>query len=324
VRRALEIAAPLVALAVCLWAVQVPLFVESPGRAREVLPLIDVDGTETYHSDGRFLLTTVNLGRANLYQAVGAWLDPDADVIPEHDLIPPGETDREFEAVARSQMDQSKIAGVAAGLEEVTDYPAVHGDGVIVQDVLPGAPADGLLFPGDLITEVDGNPLAGMAELRRLIGAAGTERTIRLRVQPVEGGAERTVELRPARIEGEVRPVIGVATVENFPFEVRIESGAIGGPSAGLMWAVGVSDLLTPEDLTGGRVLAGTGTVDLEGNVGPIGGIRLKILAAERAGAAAFIVPRDNLAEARGAGGNLRLVPVSTVEDALGYLEPGR
>ena len=323
-RRAVGVAAPVAALAVCLWAVQVPLFVESPGRAREVLPLIDVDGTETYGSEGRLLLTTVNLGRANLYEAFGAWLDPDADVIPEHDLIPPGGTDREFEAVARSQMDQSKIAGVAAGLEEVTDYPAVHGAGVIVQDVLPGAPADGLLFPGDLITEVDGNPLAGMDELRRLIAAAGTERTIRLRVHPVEGGRSRTVEVRPALVEGETRPVIGVATVENFPFEVRIESGAIGGPSAGLMWALGVTDLLTPEDLTAGRVLAGTGTVDLQGAVGPIGGVRLKILAAQRAGAAAFLLPRDNLAEARGAGAGLRLVPVSTVEDALDYLESAR
>jgi Lon-like protease len=324
VRRALEMAAPAVALAVCLSAVQVPLFVESPGRAREVLPLIDVDGTETYASDGRFLLTTVNLGRANLYQAVGAWLDPEADVIPEHDLIAPGETDREFEAVSRSQMDQSKIAGVAAALEEVTDYPAVHGPGVIVQDVLPGAPADGRLFPGDLITEVDGTPLPGTAELRRAIAAAGTERALRFRAEPVEGGRSRIVEVRPARLEGEPRPVIGVATVPNFPFEVRIESGAIGGPSAGLMWAVGVTDLLTQEDLTGGRVLAGTGTVDVEGNVGPIGGIRLKILAAKRAGAAAFLLPRDNLAEARGAGGGIRLVPVSTVRDAVGYLESAR
>lgn len=323
-RRALEIVAPSVALAVCLWAVQVPAFVEAPGHAREVLPLIDVEGTATYASDGRLLLTTVNLLRANLYQAVASWIDPEADVLPERDLIPPGETEREFEAVSRSQMDQSKIAGVAAGLEEVTDYPDVHGRGVIVQDVLPGAPADGVLFPGDLITAVDGSPLSDTAQLRRAIAAARTEGTLLLRAEPVEGGRARTVELRPVRLEGEPRPVIGVATVPNFPFEVRIESGTLGGPSAGLMWALGVTDLLTPEDLTGGRILAGTGTVDLEGNVGPIGGIRLKILTAERAGASAFLLPRDNLAEARGAGDAIRLVPVASVREALSYLESRR
>jgi PDZ domain-containing protein len=324
VRRALEVVAPAIALAVCLYAVEVPLFVEAPGRARAVLPLIDIDGTDTYASDGRLLLTTVNVGRLNLFEALVAWIDPEAEVIPEHDIIAPGQTDREYEAVSRSQMDQSKIAAVAVALERLTDYPDEHGAGVIVQDVLAGTAADGRLFAGDLITAVDGRRLDDADELRGLITAAGTERALRLRVEPVEGGDARTVRLRPGTVEGEARPVIGVATVANFPFEVRIESGAIGGPSAGLMWALGVTELLTPGDLTTGRSLAGTGTLDLEGNIGAIGGIRLKILAAERAGADAFLLPEGNLAEARGTGDRIELVPVSTVDEAVRYLESGR
>ena len=116
-RRALQVAAPTVALAVCLSVVELPLFVEAPGRARSVLPLIDVDGTATYESEGRLLMTTVNVGRLNAFKALVAWIDPQAEVIPEHVVIPPGQTDQEYELASRSQMDQSKIAAVAVALE---------------------------------------------------------------------------------------------------------------------------------------------------------------------------------------------------------------
>jgi len=313
--------APAAALAVCLSVVELPLFVEAPGRARSVLPLIDVDGTSTYESEGRLLLTTVNVGRLNAFETLAAWIDPEAEVIPEHVVIPPGQTDQEYERVSRSQMDQSKIAAVAVALELLTDYPDEHGPGVIVQDVLGGAPAEGRLFPGDLITHVNGSPVADVGQLRDAIGAAEDGRPVTLRVRPIEGGATSSVEVRPTRVEGVDRPVIGIATVANFPYEVDIQSGAIGGPSAGLMWALGVIETLTPEDLTGGRVIAGTGTVDLEGRVGRIGGVRQKVVGAEEAGAEMFLLPRGDMPDARGAGEGIELVPVDTVEQALRFLE---
>lgn len=313
--------APAAVLAVCLVVVELPLFVEAPGRARSVLPLIDVDGTTTYQSEGRFLLTTVNVGRLSVFEAVAAWIDPDAEVISEHDLIPPGQTDEEYERAARSQMDQSKIAAAAVALELQTDYPDEHGPGVIVQDVLAGTSADGRLFPGDLITHVNGTPLADLAQLRAAIGAAEGGGSVTLRVRPLEGGSESTVEVSPTRVEGVDRPVIGIASVANFPFDIDIQSGTIGGPSAGLMWALGLIDTLTPEDLTGGEAIAGTGTVDLDGRVGPIGGIRMKVVGAEEAGAEVFLVPREHLAEARRADGAIELVAVGTVDEALRFLE---
>jgi Lon-like protease len=313
--------APAAALAVCLSVVELPLFVEAPGRARSVLPLIDVDGTSTHESEGRLLLTTVNVGRLNAFETLAAWIDPEAEVIPEHVVIPPGQTDQEYERVSRSQMDQSKIAAVAVALELLTDYPDEHGPGVIVQDVLGGAPAEGRLFPGDLITHVNGSPVADVGQLRDAIGAAEDGRPVTLRVRPIEGGATSSVEVRPTRVEGVDRPVIGIATVANFPYEVDIQSGAIGGPSAGLMWALGVIETLTPEDLTGGRVIAGTGTVDLEGRVGRIGGVRQKVVGAEEAGAEMFLLPRGDMPDARGAGEGIELVPVDTVEQALRFLE---
>jgi PDZ domain-containing protein len=312
---------PSAVLASCLYLVDIPLWVESPGGARSVLPLIKIDGAPSYDSDGSLLLTTVSVGRANLYYALRAWLDPAASVLTDRQVLPPGQTDRDYERLSLSQMDQSKIAGVAVALEQNTDYPRVHGPGVIVQDVLPGSPADGRLFPGDLITELDGDPLADLDELSRVITYAGEGRTIGMTVRPLEGGPKREVSVRTVFDDEAGRPVVGIFPVANFPFGITIDSGRIGGPSAGLMWSLGVTELLTAEDLTGDHVIAGTGTVELDGNVGPIGGIALKVAAAERAHAETFLLPQANLAEARSVDTDMRLVPVLTVEQAIGYLE---
>jgi PDZ domain-containing protein len=320
-RRLLLSVVPSVVLALCLYLVDLPLWVESPGGARSVLPLIAIDGAPTYDSEGRLLLTTVNVGRVNLYYALRAWLDPAATVLSERDILPVGLTDREYDRISLSQMDQSKIAAVAVALERSSDYPEEHGRGALVQDTVPGSPADGLLFAGDVITHIDDEPLADLEGLRRAIDGAGAGRPLRFTARPLEGGTERVVTLRPV-IDPELeRPVVGVYTVANFPFDIQIESGSIGGPSAGLMWTLGVTDLLTPGDLTGDRAIAGTGTVDLAGNVGPIGGITLKVQAAEEADADVFLLPEANLQEARTVESELELVPVVTVEQALSYLE---
>jgi Lon-like protease len=286
-----------------------------------VLPLITIDGAQTYDSDGRLLLTTVNIGRANLYYALRAWADPSASLLSEDEVIPPGKSDREYKQVSLSQMDQSKIAGVAVALERETDYPEEHGPGVVVYDSVPGAPADGRLFPGDLIVEIDGDRLSDIAELDAAIEEAGTGRALHLEVRPLEGGESRDVALTPVEDQETGEAVVGIYPVPNFPLDIKIESGTIGGPSAGLMWSLGVSDLLTSEDLTGGSEIAGTGTVDLDGNVGPIGGIALKIEAAEQANAETFLLPPQNLAEARTADADIELVTVSTVDQALEFLE---
>ena len=320
-RRLLLTLAPTAVLVVCLSLVELPLWVESPGGARSVIPLIAIDGATTYDSEGRLLLTTVNVGRANLFYALRAWFDPSATVLSEADILPQGVTDREYDRISLSQMDQSKIAAVAVSLERTSGYPEEHGRGALVQDVVPGSPADGALFAGDLITHIGGEPLADLEGLRRAIDAAGTDRPLRMIVRPLEGGEERTVALRPILDTELDRPVVGVYTVANFPFDIQIDSGSIGGPSAGLMWALGVTDLLTPGDLTSDRAIAGTGTVDLAGNVGPIGGITLKVEAAEQADAETFLLPQANLAEARTADTDLQLVPVLTVDEAISFLE---
>jgi PDZ domain-containing protein len=132
------------------------------------------------------------------------------------------------------------------------------------------------------------------------------------------------VDLRRAPCGGKDEPLVGVSLISNFPFRVLIESGDVGGPSAGLMWALGLYDLLTPGDLTAGRTIAGTGQIGLDGTVYPIGGIEEKVVAADHAGASVFLVPAGNIAAARAAGDDgIVLIPVSSFQDAVDRLQSG-
>jgi Lon-like protease len=318
-RGRLVVLIPAVVLALAFGSIPLPMFVERPGPARDVVPLIDIEGPATYQPQSPLYFTTVNFFPPTVYGAVWAGLSREAVIVSQETIIPPGFSEEEFDRLNVSLMDQSQIAAVAASLRDVSDYPEDHGPGLIVFGTVPGSPADRRLFPGDLITEVDGTPVEGLGAFSEAVRAAGSGGTLRLRVRPLEGGKPQSVPIRPTRLDGRV--AIGIYPVPNFPFEVRFEAGDVGGPSAGLMWALGVTDILTPGDLTGGRSVAGTGSIDLEGGVGPIGGITLKILAAEEAGAEVFLLPRQNLAEARTVDADIRLVPVSTLDQAVAFLE---
>lgn len=320
--RKLSVLGPVAVLAACLYFVPLPAFKEAPGPAHDVLPRIDIDGAPTYQPAGRMLFTTVNIARTNLYDAVSVAFDPDQVLVSEDLILPQGLTEEEYDRITLSKMSQSKIAAVVAVLRRLGEYPEEHGPGALVHSTLPGTPAHGRLFPGDVITAIDGDPVKDLADLDSSIQRAGPAATLRVRVQPLEGGGEpETVEVRTVRSGG--RAIIGIRAVANLPFDVSIESGGIGGPSAGLMWALGVMDLLTPGDLGGDRTVAGTGGIDLRGRVFPIGGVQLKILAAERAGADVFFVPRGNLEEARQVEPGIDVVAVADLGDALDYLGAG-
>src|SRR5439155_26486696 len=131
----------------------------------------------------------------------------------------------------------------------------------------------------------------------------------------------KDVSLTPIRVPNVSYPIIGVNLVLNLPFSIGIDADGIGGPSAGLMWTLGIIDLITPGELTGGRTIAGTGTIGLDGRVGPIGGIEQKVVAAERAGAKVFFAPADEAASARAVVSGMTVVPVKTLQDALDYLK---
>lgn len=297
-----------------------PYYSVGPGPARDVEPLIRVDGAPRYPSEGRFVLTSVVFRRLTGFGVVGAWLDPDRAVVRRERVYPSGEPVEVERQRAISQMDQSKLDATYVVLEELTDYPREHGEGVLVEGVVDDCAADGELYPGDLILRIDGEAVDNRHAASRAIESAESGSALTFDVT-VDGEPE-TVRLVREPCGGEERPIVGVSLINAFPIDVRISSGAIGGPSAGLMWALGLYDLLTPGDLTGGRTIAGTGMILLDGSVYPIGGIGEKLTAADDAGADVFLVPKENLKEARVAGDHdLELVVVETFDDALAYLE---
>ncbi len=311
---------PVIGVVVVAGTVWLPYYSIGPGPARDVEPLIQVHGTEVYPSEGRLILTSVVFRQLTGLGVVDAWLDPDLAVVPRRTIYPSGETVEAEQQRAVSQMDQSKLDATYVVMHELTGYPRDHGRGVLVESVVSGCAADGELFPGDLIHRIDGRPVDTVRAASAEIGSAPSGSTLRFDV---------TVDRQPQVVRlvrqpcgGRKEPLVGVSLINDFPYDVSMSSGAIGGPSAGLMWSLGLYDILTPGDLTGGRTIAGTGEIGLDGKVYPIGGIEEKIVAAAHANASVFLVPEANAAAARAVGSRgMTLVPIRTFDDAVTYLE---
>ncbi|MEX0743303.1 MAG: S16 family serine protease [Actinomycetota bacterium] len=312
----------LVPLAAALAAVTIylPYYSIGPGPSKAVQPLIQFDDRPRYESEGSFVLTSVRFDQLTAYGVIVAWLDPDVSVVPRSDLFAPGETAEQERERSISQMDQSKLDAAFVVLEELTDYPREHGDGVLIESVVEGCAADGELFPGDIVQAIDGTEVDDVGDARRTIRT--TPSGARLTFDVTVDGEPETVSLVREPCGGSERPLVGVSMIESFPFDVRIQSGAIGGPSAGLAWALALYDLLTPGDLTGGRTIASTGQLGIDGTVYPIGGAGDKVVAAESTGATVLMLPGSNVEEARSAGeSEIELVPVETFSEALAYLQ---
>lgn len=315
-----------IAIGIAAVTVRLPWYAVGPGPARAVQPLIRFEDRPRYESEGRFVMTSVRYRPLTGFDLLLAWLDPARYVVPREDLFPP-DGDREQERRRSiSQMDTSKLDAAAVALRELSDYPRQHGDGVLVESVVSGCAADGALYPGDRILAIDDEEVDTWRQASRAIREAPSGASLAFDLS-VDGEPE-SVDLVRAPCGGSEDPLVGVSLINSFPFDVEISSGEIGGASAGLMWALGLYDLLTPGDLTGGRTVAGTGQIGLDGTVGPIDGVGQKVAAAADAGATVFLVPEDN-AEAAIASGDhgLELVPVASFDEAVAYLtgsEEGR
>jgi len=322
VKRILKIAAAVLGLALVFVVgfVRLPYYAVGPGPADEVIPLIHIGGgQQTFPPSGKLIMTTVSFYQVTGLQALQAWLDPNLAIVADEVLYPPGLDHATEEQRARSQMDQSKIDAAIVVLTKLEGYPKTHGAGALIEQTFPGCPAEGELFSGDLILAIDGEPVASRSDASDLIGAAPVREPLDFRVRAA--GETHDVEVAKRRCGGSKDPLVGVSLVDNFPFPVEISSGNVGGPSAGLMFSLGMFDLLTPGDLTAGRTIAGTGTIGPDGKVGPIGGITDKVVAAERVGATVFLVPAQNMAELDGVDtGDMQLIRVATFDDAVNAL----
>jgi len=304
----------------------VPYVSLGPGPAYDTLGAVDgtavilVTGAKTYPTTGRLDLTTVGVRDGiTLFEAVKGWLSPREEVVPREVLFPPDQSAKQVDQMNVQQMRQSQDAATTAALHQL-GLPITTE--VVVGSVAPGAPAMGKLTAGDVISSVDGKPVGSAQSLRQGISAhkAGEQVVVDYTRRGRTGSATITTMASPDKPP---RSVIGISPREqsSSPVKVTISLRDVGGPSAGLMFALGIIDKLGAESLTGGRNIAGTGEITAAGMVEPIGGIAEKLLGARAVGATVFLVPVDNCADAKAnRPRGLELVKVATLQQALAGL----
>jgi Lon-like protease len=307
----------------------VPYVALSPGPTTNTLgavgnsALIRIEGHPTYAATGHLDLTTVSvLGgprqRMDLVTALRGWVDNKVAVVPEQQVYPKGETAKQVEQESAAEMKDSQENATTAALREL-GIPVTTR--VVVDRVSSGSPATGKLRAGDVLVAVDDQPAEGGARLRQLITRHKPGEQVTLTVQRAGRRVDERITTAAAK---DGRAIVGVLTRDeaDYPFKVAISLKDVGGPSAGLMFALGVVDKLTPGSLSGGKYIAGTGTIDDSGKVGPIGGIPQKMAGARRAGATVFLAPAGNCAEAvKTVPAGLRLVKVDSLQSAVDALD---
>jgi len=327
VRQRVTASAGVVALVAVVFALnfyRLPVVALTPGPAEDVLTRVKVrGGTPVYDSKGRLYLTSVGIDDdVRFYEALLDLANRDVQLRPRTEVFPEGETSDEVDRRNVADMVNSKSTATVVALREL-GY-SIEPSGVEVDDVVAGTPAAGRLEAGDRILAVDGRAVTNTDQVRTAITMHQIGDRVDFRVQRDQ--TRSAVHLQVGAVEGE--PRVGVVLRDLFrepPVEVTIETENIGGPSAGLIFTLAIIDRLSAEDLTGGRRIAGTGEIALDGEVLPIGGVVEKLVAARRQGATVFLVPRDNCPDIRGARipAGLRVVQVATVDDALQALRGG-
>jgi PDZ domain-containing protein len=307
----------------------VPYVALNPGPVTNTLgsvgktELIRIEGRTTYPDEGNLDLTTVSvLGgpsqRLDLVTALRGWLDDAVAVVPEEQVYPAGETAKEIEEQSATEMRDSQENATTAALRHL-GIPVTTR--LLVQQVTKGSPSRGKLRTGDEIVQVDGEPVVGGAQLRELITARDPGDQVRIVVSRDGQRVQARITTQAAE---DGRAIVGITTRDDadYPFAVEISLEDVGGPSAGLMFALGIVDKLTPGSLTGGEHIAGTGTIDDAGHVGTIGGITQKMIGAKEAGATVFLSPPSNCKEAlRTKPDGLRLVKARTLTAAVKALD---
>jgi PDZ domain-containing protein len=316
-------------LAVAGTQMPVPYVALMPGPTSNTLgtndkgePLIKIEGRRTYPDQGNLNFTTVTYrggpgSRLDLFTALQGWLDGDVAIVPEETLFPEDESQEQVDQENTRQMQASQQSAEAAALTQLgISYPTQ----ILVDSVQKGLPADGRLRPGDQITAVNGAPMTRLQNVTDLMGKLKPGARIVVTYKRAGKEEKATLTTVASPDSGNGRPVMGVVLRDHFvfPFKINISVGDVGGPSAGLMFSLAIIDKLTPGPLTGGTFIAGTGTITPEGEVGPIGGIQQKMIAARRAGATVFLTPEDNCADAvQARPEGLRLIRADTLKNTV-------
>jgi len=305
-----------------------PYYAYRPGSVRSTEALITIEegpgAPKTYESDGSIGYTTVSTRKVTLFSYLDAKLDPDVELVPEEDLLQKRSPEENRE-INLQLMDTSKEYATKVALEKLGWKVPISSDGERVVEVLEGSAADGVLEPGDLIVAVDGEKIDDPEDLARILDGDPPGTKVDLTVQPFTKDTRKDIELALGKGEDPEQGIIGIQRAPDglafhFPFQVDFDTGEVGGPSAGLAFTLGLIDKLTPGDLTGGVPVAVTGTINPDGSVGKIGGAGQKAAAVRRAGAKVFLVPGPDYADAVKHAGDVQVIKVNTLDDALAAL----
>ncbi len=301
--------------------------IEAPGVALSVESMVSVPAQYQHPISGTFILTSV-LSQEPIPAAgwAAAKLIPTIALIPPQKKSPDQASPQEFAQQGFQMLNESEITAEVVALK-LAGFPAqIVGEGASVVSVLADSPSYGKILPGDVITAVAGKPVQTAADLANLIEAQGTNRSVNLQIERGGKVVQISTDLIPPSAPGDT-PKLGI-TIQTagfnykLPFSVQINPQKIvGGPSAGLMFTLTLYNMLTPQDLTGGYRIAGTGTINPDGSVGPIGGVKQKVAAAEAAGAVYFLAPVNDYPDAVSVARHIKVIEIGTAEQAIQFLQ---
>ncbi|WP_152656527.1 SepM family pheromone-processing serine protease [Oceanobacillus sp. CFH 90083] len=311
---------------------QLPYYIQKPGGADALDPIVEVEGG--YSSEGDMHLVTVSGMQATPVLYVAALLLPHQDILPLDQVFPEGMSQEDYMAAQLQVMESSQEAATVVAYEAAGKDIEIDFNGVYVVTAVDGLPAEGILESGDQIIGIDDAEVHESQDLIDYIDGKEAGDTVTIIYERNDEEYAADMELEPLDDEG-TRVGIGINMVTDREVtvhpEIHFSSGSIGGPSAGLMFSLEIYDQLTEGDLTGGKQIGGTGEIDYEGNIYRIGGVDKKVVASDKEGVDIFFAPNEGGREgsnyqeaaetAKSIGTDMEIVPVDTFEDALAYLE---
>lgn len=304
--------------------IQTNYYLIKPGSVDELGPLIKVEG-ESRSEEGQFYMVTVTQHSANLWSYLyGIW-HPFMELRPISRVIPPDMSEEEYNKLMQSWMQESKyLAQIIALRKTGYDVPIVS-DGVEIVELMEGSPAEGVLQAGDIIKAVEGKKVHLVEEVVEYIQEKEVGQKVKITVEQEEKIKEFEITTISHQDDPQKAALgIYVRTLNwhpLLPLKIEIDTGPVVGPSAGLMFVLEILDRLLAENLTGGYRIAGTGAITIDEKVGGIGGVKQKVIAAERAGVEFFLVPEENYRDAQQAARSLTVVPVRNLDEALNFLQ---
>lgn len=304
--------------------VRPPVAVVAPATAIDVSGDVTISGVDTAEITGQYLLLGVSVGQPSALGVLYAIVHPSREIVPMSAVLPEDVSDREFIERQEGLFRESQMLAAAAAAEAAGMDVTREGSGALVAGVMPGTPAAEVLDEGDVITAIDGNPVHLATDLRNAVAGRPPQTRFALTVE--RGDETVQVEISSARLDAQrgAPPALGVLieTLDldiQLPFEIDFRERAVGGPSAGLLYALVIADMLDPEDLAAGRTIGASGTINNEGRVGPVGSLNQKAEAAGAEGAEILLVPQQEVGFVQDARG-MTVRGVESLQDALATL----